>query len=132
MRINVGGREYVRMIPPSGSDTANHGGECFTIEDDGTMLVCAEAVEPLCRVAGYTIAPDAAPAPSASTWTPAPPVDPVFLAEVDAVLDAIGETGEHHHADAATVAAIVAEIEKTPQLSVASGAPSLMTLAIPT
>jgi len=98
MMVNIGGRNYVRVIPPNGCDTANHGTECFTVEDDGSMLVSAEAVESLCRVAGFLLAPDDAPAPPAavSTYQPPSPVD-AALAEA--------------HATPTEVAAIIAEIE---------------------
>jgi hypothetical protein len=48
----------VKMFGPVGTDEANHGEQKFHIHDDGSFWVCREAVEPLCRVGGFVVAPD--------------------------------------------------------------------------
>ena len=52
----------VRMFGPPGCDEANHGEQKFRIRDDGSFWVCPAAVEPLCKVGGFVIAPNQLPA----------------------------------------------------------------------
>lgn len=62
----------IRLIPPKGTTGFSHGGEHFEAGDDGTVLAPTEAVDPLCRVGGFTLAPDdPPPSPPADDETPA-------------------------------------------------------------
>jgi hypothetical protein len=47
----------VRLIPPKGTDEANFNESSFKIREDGSIWVCPEAVEGLCRVGEFVRAP---------------------------------------------------------------------------
>ena len=54
----------IRLIPPKGTTGFSHGGEHFEAEDDGTVLAATYAVDALCRVGGFALAPgDVPPSP---------------------------------------------------------------------
>jgi hypothetical protein len=47
----------VRMVPPVATTECSHGEEIYTIRDDGTISVPSEAVGPLTKTGGFTLAP---------------------------------------------------------------------------
>ena len=48
----------VRLRAPAGTDECNYDGQRFTVRPDGTCFVVEEAVDALCRVAGFVRVPD--------------------------------------------------------------------------
>ena len=60
----------IRLIPPKGTTGFSHGGEHFEMSDDGTVYAPTEAVDALCRVGGFAMAPDDPTPPTISDDDP--------------------------------------------------------------
>jgi hypothetical protein len=79
----------VKMFGPPGTDEANHGTMRFIRHSDGTFYVDPLAVEPLCKVGGFVVAPAADPAVAASASAAAAGKSPAEIADLISELERI-------------------------------------------
>ena len=81
--------KLVKMFGPPGCDEANHGTMRFVRHSDGAFYVDPLAVEPLCKVGGFIVAPAADPAVAASASAAASGMPPAEIADLISELERI-------------------------------------------